>query len=724
MDYSFWFFKPMDLTKRRSCELATIACSGISRMTHADVYSEYILLGELLSLPELSEAMRLAGIDDGSGVNFEKDSGKVTMNPSITSFIEEMVANCQLSDGVKVFDYWADTGVGSWIRLAGQRESQGQYRYRRYSNGNGSTQNGSQSCAHATRPPARQVEPPCPPRSAAQFQGRALPGWVTRVQSADGVATPATRTIPAAAASTLREEAPATSLPPSSASTFLKQSGETEEVQPDRPPPPSPDLNHVVSQAIPKRNKVSNKMKHETTGAPEIQVAPVPPTPKPPPAELRQVAPAPAPSIPVPAPLPQEPARPAQPPAPEVAPEQAKEPWELPEQVTSKAWIRGMLRSYHPDQACGYLALPGRAEQILLRASAIEGEIPPEFGEGYQIEVEVEDLEKEPRVLRAKVAAAPQLPRKESHAPGEATSTKRGRIKTFMLDRGFGFCQLEEADRTVDVFIHISSFEGPVPEDFHGMPGSPPVGQEVEIKLGDTSARPRACWARVVGPALPMDKANALSSCLSHVLKSAERLEGKPKKGGWHKLVDILATDSLRVAVTAYSPTGVAEIKMGNIPEPLMNCLHDLAVCVVAPTPEAAAEAIAGSVPSTAEASESSSRFHLWLEQEAFIGENSPPEAERLWIRTAYRGGARGFLGAKAPPEKAKQVKEKSWWEGGGTTARTGLWEPQHLKALCSNPLGDCTADDVLKVLGALPVDAPSEVRRYLEAWEKRMRLK
>ena len=172
---------------------------------------------------------------------------------------------------------------------------------------------------------------------------------MTRVQSADGVATPATRTIPAAAPSTLREEAPATSLPPSSASTFLTQPGETEDVllkvQPDRPPPPSSDLNHVVSQAIPKRNKVSNKMKHETTGAPEIQVAPVPPTPKPPPAELRQMAPAPAPSIPVPAQLPQEPVRPAQPPAPEIAPEQAKEPWELPEQVTSKAWIRGMLRS-------------------------------------------------------------------------------------------------------------------------------------------------------------------------------------------------------------------------------------------------------------------------------------------------------------------------------------------------------------------------------------------
>ncbi|CAE7326549.1 AVT1, partial [Symbiodinium sp. CCMP2456] len=338
----------------------------------------------------------------------------------------------------------------------------------------------------------------------------------------------------------------------------------------------------------------------------------------------------------------------------------------------------------------------------------------------------VEDVEKEPRILRAKVAAAPELPRKD-HAPAEARATKRGRIKTFFLEKGFGFCQLEEADRTVDVFIHINSFEGPAPEDFQGMPGSPPVGQEVEIKLGDTSARPgaRACWARVVGPALPIDKANALSSCLSHVLKSAERLlEGKPKKGGWHKLVDILATDSLRVALTAYSPNGLAELKMGIVPESLLNCLHDLAVCVVAPTPEAAAEVIAGSVPSTAEAKESSPRFHLWLEQEAYIGENTAPEAERLWIRTAHRGGARGFLGAKAQPEKPIQAKEKSWWEGGGTTARMGLWEPQHLKALCSNPLGDCTADDVLKVLGALPVDAPSEVRRYLEAWEKRMRLK
>ncbi|CAE7406701.1 AVT1, partial [Symbiodinium sp. CCMP2456] len=226
----------------------------------------------------------------------------VTLSPEINSFIEKMVNNCQLPEGEKVFDYWADTGVGSWIRLAGKRQSEGHYR--RYSHGTTSTHShhGSYSGAHATRPPAPQAEP-CPPRSA-QFQARALPGWVTRVQSADGVATPATRTMPPPASSTLPEEA---SLPPSSASTFL-----TEEVlpkaQPDRPPPPSSDhmpqnLSHVVTRAIPKRNKVANKMKHESTGAPESQVAaPAPaPTPKPPPAELRQVAPAPPPSIPAPA---------------------------------------------------------------------------------------------------------------------------------------------------------------------------------------------------------------------------------------------------------------------------------------------------------------------------------------------------------------------------------------------------------------------------------------
>ena len=46
------------------------------------------------------------------------------------------------------------------------------------------------------------------------------------------------------------------------------------------------------------------------------------------------------------------------------------------------------LRSYHPDQACGYLAIPGRGE-LLLRASAIEGDVPSELAEGWQIEVEV-----------------------------------------------------------------------------------------------------------------------------------------------------------------------------------------------------------------------------------------------------------------------------------------------------------------------------------------------
>ena len=49
----------------------------------------------------------------------------------------------------------------------------------------------------------------------------------------------------------------------------------------------------------------------------------------------------------------------------------------------------------------------------MCRAPAFKGPLLPK--------VEVEDLEKEPRVLRAKVAAAPQLSRKESHAPGEAT---------------------------------------------------------------------------------------------------------------------------------------------------------------------------------------------------------------------------------------------------------------------------------------------------------------
>ncbi|CAE7536576.1 AVT1 [Symbiodinium natans] len=119
-----------------------------------------------------------------------------------------------------------------------------------------------------------------------------------------------------------------------------------------------------------------------------------------------------------------------------------------------------------------------------------------------------------------------------------------------MLEKGFGFCQLEDPERTMDVFLHINSFEGQKPDDFSGLPGLPPVGQEVELKLADNTVRPRATWARIVGPALPVDKSKVLFNCLSHVLKSPERfLEGKQQKAGWYKLVDVLATDQTSLCV-------------------------------------------------------------------------------------------------------------------------------------------------------------------------------
>lgn len=150
------------------------------------------------------------------------------------------------------------------------------------------------------------------------------------------------------------------------------------------------------------------------------------------------------------------------------------------------------------------------------------------------------------------------------------------------------------------------------------------------------------------------------------------------------------------------------------LPAAVLRAIEELAVCCVAPTPEAAAEKIAAD-------GQDQLNFHLWLQQEAFLENEAPFEAGRLWIRHASRA-REDFRGRRREAEPQAKPEEIAWWQGGGDHTNEN-WEPQHLKASHLNPSSDCcSADDVLKVLAHLPVSAPLEVRHYLEDWERRLR--
>eukprot|EP00435_Cladocopium_sp_Y103_P001242 s639_g1.t1 len=255
---------------------------------------------------------------------------------------------------------------------------------------------------------------------------------------------------------------------------------------------------------------------------------------------------------------------------------------------------------------------------------------------------------------------------------------KKGRLRSFLLEKGFGFISLEDVE--VDVFVHVSTFEGQKPNDFPGLPGLPPVGQEVEFTVSEGHARPRAAWARITGPALPMDGSKVLCKSLGYVLQRPERyLDFRYLVKGWATLLHVLQHDLLKTAIEALAPEGAQKLSQGVLPEAVLAAIEDLAVCVVAPNAEAANEKIAAE-------GQDQFNFHVWLQQEAFLSDEAVPEAERLWIRHASRARSEEMRYRR----EETHPEDKPWWQGGGDTAAGAAeWEPHHLKASHLNPSSD-----------------------------------
>eukprot|EP00434_Breviolum_minutum_P027507 symbB.v1.2.024324.t1/scaffold2287.1/size83372/2 len=543
---------------------------------------KFVLLGELLALEDFRGPLRELGFDEvvvtrdplaPTPTKEEDFPMAVKLTEPLEKFIQQLVETSK-NNGEAIFDFWGDTGAGSWIRLNKSKK-----------NGYGQKQE-NYGCSHrrGAGPAEEKLKPPAPSRPEEAPTGRgALPGWITRAEP----------DIAAAGHERESAEAPAPVAP--SSGQVAKEAGRAtsackawagcdnwSKVEPPAPKPlrpvvpVAPAVFEAVQSKHPpaslteasKKNKVSNKMKgpeeeSEALLRPEPPQVPVSPT-----SPASSCSPRPPPEAPMPPPPPSSPKEAPPPPPPE---------------------------------------------------KVVESDL------------------------------------------------KKGRLKSFLLEKGFGFISPEDID--LDVFVHINAFEGKKPNDFPGLPGLPPVGQEIEFTLQDTAARPRAGWARITGPPLAMDGSKVLCKSLGHVLQRPDRyLENKHLMKGWAKLLHVLQHDLLKTAVDALSPQGVQEVSQGILPETVMKAVEDLAVCVVAPNADAAAEKIATE-------GEDRCNFHLWLRQEAFLSDEAIPEAwqlgigfdtshgfrpqaERLWIRHASR--AREEIRYRR--EETHQ-EDKPWWQ-------------------------------------------------------------
>eukprot|EP00913_Durusdinium_trenchii_P030193 g28291.t1 len=376
--------------------------------SHGRVQSDhFVLLAELLSSSDLREALRAEHLD---GTVTEPRSKELPLSVKLTSEVEKFmaeVASAKTLENEPIFEYWPDTGSGSWIRLS---QKKGLAR-------NG--QNGSYSrYGSYIRKEQGQVSDAA--KAPTQPSGRgALPGWISRERGdeRDPKWPPAKShaSVAPVAGGTVQEAAKNAGTPdPPDPGTGVACKGPVEPV----PPTPTP-LAPVVPRApvapavfeaselgdpMLKRNKASNKMRldvdEKLCSAPSTQSEVSPKAPDPPPVSLLQATVlhsfALCSTSPRPRPPPEVPSTPvAVPPPPPLSPKEAPPP-------------------------------------------------PPEPAKDW---------------------------------PG---SVKRGRFKSFSIEKGFGFIYLEE---NVDVFAHISVFQGPKPEDFSGLPGMPPVGQEVEFTM-------------------------------------------------------------------------------------------------------------------------------------------------------------------------------------------------------------------------------------------------
>eukprot|EP00931_Biecheleriopsis_adriatica_P061885 TRINITY_DN37236_c0_g1_i2.p1 TRINITY_DN37236_c0_g1~~TRINITY_DN37236_c0_g1_i2.p1 ORF type:complete len:744 (+),score=170.46 TRINITY_DN37236_c0_g1_i2:52-2283(+) len=721
---------------------------NLSDMTYVRS-DKFVLLTELLVAPDMAEALRKAGftgpIEVPAPGKTKKDGPLSTsLDPAIEAFIQEVVDSTTGADGASIFEYWGDSGTGSWLRVSQPKKSFGQHKTGRHNSGNwkSSWKNNNSSYGYDdsynwddsaadeaaqeyTKPSKNGVAPASTPASNACHQEllakesatSMLPGWVKRAaeQSSEPPQSPA-----------LQAKAAAPASPPVSAS-------------PAPPPPRSPERSRRDSE--PQEAAVPAPAPCKAWAGCEEWTKP--PT-RPPPKAL---------ATPVPTSEEQAPSGDAgadgKRKGSNKMPDEAKAPIPVDgghatassssssmrqDQQSTNGQVKvleGELKSFCPERGFGFIRCKEYADDVYVSASAFGASgTPVAASAGCRVQLEMSEQGHRPRAVSAKLLSdTPESVLQQTARAREPPSSERyrGRLKAFLGQKGFGFIHMEEANETIDVFVHASQFQGQIPDDFQGYPGMPAIGQEVEFCLASTGKN-KASWARIVGQALPIDPKRCFSHALSSILRQPEKHLDDVSRDGWAPVARILKCEAMRQSIEAVSPGSLEEVLAGRPPEALLEALEDLSACVAAPDAAKAAQIIG-----EAGAAAAGSTFHLWLQQAETLQNGQIPEAGVLMVRLAQRprGGrsheeseprCRSEAPSQPPPRGNSSCRadseddSKEWWQGGG-------WEPHELKPMVfgtsDKDLISCSRDTVMQVVRALPTSAPPEVRDYLTTWAK-----
>ncbi|CAE8723642.1 unnamed protein product, partial [Polarella glacialis] len=580
-----------------------------------DVFREAGLDPSSVPMDAKHRAARAAAKTDKAG-----DAPFIPLDTATTNLVSEVARSAVNDDGSLQFEYWPDEGSGSWIRLTGQKWPRKRSAFP-----------ASQLPVSILPPPSR----PPPPADSAAKHVSSLPGWVRKISSSSAKDEQPSelKEVQASTAATPLSPSPSPAAPTAAASS--RQEGLEPEDEPQGHVPAAevsrasptawggcaswgspqaakggPQLRELPPGAgSAKRNKAANKMPPTESEQPTTAAA----------AAAAEVGSDAAAAAAVgggsdagggvgvvqtrPAMDRGESALPATGPA-------------------QRGTFTGELKRFFEEKGCGFIRCSEFSGDIYVPVSSfthntpsngIISVLPDRSSVGCTVQFELDSRSEHPRAVRARI-----LEQREVQAPRNG-QVHRGRIKTFLKEKGYGFVACNVEGEEVTVFCHSTIIAGPKPEQLSGQSGHPAVGEEVDFCVDGPlveGARIKSTWCRVVGPALVMDPLKHLKVLLRWALRgSVERnvppVAGKVGIDGFVTMQAALTCERVLPATEALGPPGSVEAMLAGKTPPaiFLEALQDVSSVVTAPNSTAAMAQLP-----TAPVAAGQPEFHIWTQ--------------------------------------------------------------------------------------------------------------
>ncbi|CAE8583105.1 unnamed protein product, partial [Polarella glacialis] len=494
----------------------------------------FALVRELVQSPGVIDVFREAGLDPSSvpmdakhraaqaAAKTDKagDAPFIPLDTATTNLVSEVARSAVNDDGSPQFEYWPDEGSGSWIRLTGQK-----WPRKRADSQQPAAATQQRSAFPASQLPVSILPPPSrppPPAVSAAKRVSSLPGWVRdHAASAKDEQPSELKEVQASTAATPLSPSPSPAAPTAAASS--RQEGLEPEDEPQGHVPAAevsraspaawagcaswgspqaakggPQLRELPPGA--KRNKAANKMPPTESEQPAAAASKMPPTESEPAMDRGESA------------------------LPATGPAQ-------------RGTFTGELKRFFEEKGCGFIRCSEFSGDIYVPVSSfthntpsngIISVLPDRSSVGCTVQFELDSRSEHPRAVRARI-----LEQREVQAPRNG-QVHRGRVKTFLKEKGYGFVACNVEGEEVTVFCHSTIIVGPKPEQLSGQSGHPAVGEEVDFCVDGPlveGARIKSTWCRVVGPALVMDPLKHLKVLLRWALRGSVERNVPPVAG-------------------------------------------------------------------------------------------------------------------------------------------------------------------------------------------------